>query len=109
MPKKYRLSHADFTRLPRSGRRIHGVFFSLTATPLAPGTGVKAACVISKKTAARAVDRNKVERRCREALRPLLKAVAKPVALVFHAKREALGASFKDIARDIKGLVERAV
>lgn len=107
MPKKYRLSRADFIRLPRAARRVHGNYFSLTGAPLPSLGWAKVACVVSKKTAARAVDRNKIERRCREALRPLIKEVGRPIALIFYAKHEAVHASFAAIRQDIQKLLER--
>src|SRR3989344_2187940 len=106
MPKKYRLSRADFARLPKPARRIHGVYFSLTVThsPLLGGT--RAACVVSKKVSARSVDRNRIERRCRESLRPLLIQMKERAALIFYAKRESVAASSKEIQQDIRKLLE---
>ncbi len=109
MPKKYRLSHADFARIPRAkARRIHGTYFSLTVAPLPEGSGPKTACVVSKKIAARAIDRNGIQRRCREVLRSHLINIKQPFALVFHAKREAVSASLADTKKDIDLMVVRA-
>jgi len=108
MPKKYRLSRADFLRLPRSkARRVHGTYFSLTIYPLLGAQGPKMACVVSKKVAARATDRNKVERRCRGVMRPQMVDIKKPCALVFLAKREVVDASYAQISRDIGALITR--
>ena len=108
MPKKYRLSRAGFDGLVGlRSRRLHGSYFSLAVTLFPPGTGIKVACVVSKKVALRAVDRNRIDRRYKEALRPLLHALRGDVALVFHAKREAARASFADIEHDIRSLVDR--
>ena len=84
---------------------MHGSYFSLTAADLSSLQGPKVACVVSKKIAAQAVDRNEIERHCRSALRPLLKDVNTPIALIFHAKREARGAGYAEIARDIEKLL----
>ncbi|OGG91940.1 ribonuclease P protein component [Candidatus Kaiserbacteria bacterium RIFCSPLOWO2_12_FULL_53_8] len=109
MPKKYRLSRSDFLGLDRKrSRRVHGTCFSLTIAPLPEGERAKAAVVVPKKMAARAVDRNRIERRVREALRPLLARLQSPTVLVFHAKREAAEASFADTKKDIKTLLGRA-
>ncbi|MEK7133768.1 MAG: ribonuclease P protein component [Patescibacteria group bacterium] len=109
MPKKYRLSHADFVRLSRAkSRRVHGAYFFLTITTLPSSSGPKMASVVSKKVAARAVDRNKIERYCRESLRSHMARIRRPTALVFHAKREATKASFPEIRKDIDGLLARA-
>jgi len=66
------------------------------------------ASVVPKKISARAVDRNRIERRCRESLRKHMPLIRKPLALVFHGKREALAASFEEIRRDIETLLARA-
>jgi len=107
MPKKYRLSRADFTRLPKAERRIHGMYFSLTVTPNPLFSGPRAACVVSKKVSARSVDRNRIERRCRESLRPFLIQMKEPAAFIFYAKRESVSASSEEIQQDIRKLLER--
>lgn len=73
------------------------------------------ASVVSKKIAARAVDRNRTERRCREAVRAHMLRIRKPLApphaglaLVFHGKREAISASFEETKKDIETLLARA-
>lgn len=111
MPKKHRLTHADFARVSKSrARRIHGTYFSLSLSESQGGARVsQTACVVSKKTAARAVDRNLIRRRCREALRKHLVRIKTPTVFVFHAKREAARASYAEIARDIEALVVRGI
>lgn len=64
------------------------------------------ACVVSKKVAKRAVDRNLIKRRGREAVRDALKkSAAAPASYVFYAKKEALGAPYRDIAAEIRKLL----
>jgi ribonuclease P protein component len=108
MPKKNRLSRADLAAIKYPGQsRVHGRFFSL-AVALIPGSDKqKVACVVSKKVSPRAVVRNALKRRCREVARAVLKEAHEPAALVFQAKREAAGASFEEIEKDIRGLFER--
>lgn len=108
MPKRYRLSHADFVRLPKAARRLHGEYFSLSITPAPFLKGSRAACVVSKRVSARSVDRNRIERLCRESLRPRLARLREPIAFIFFAKREAAAASFKEVERDIEKLLARA-
>lgn len=88
----------------KPARRINGRFFTLLIGP-AFGESMKYACVVSKKAAAKAVSRNSIKRRCREAIRSECKAVGKPRTFVFYAKSSAAGASFADIRRDIKELL----
>jgi ribonuclease P protein component len=104
MPKKYRLSGEEIRHL--SGKRMHGKLFSLLVAPIS-GTHAKFACVVSKKTAARAVDRNKIKRRCRSVLAAHAQSVQKPVALVFYAKSAVKEASFADTKRDIDQLLSK--
>jgi ribonuclease P protein component len=112
MPKKYRLSGEEIRNLSsltggQAGKRLHGRLFSLLVAPV-PGDNAKCACVVSKKAAAKAVDRNKIKRRCRAVLAKRVADVKKPVALVLYAKREAKDATFSEIERDISTLLVRA-
>lgn len=104
MPKKYRLSGEEIRKL--SGKRMHGRFFSLLVAPIA-GQHAKCACVVSKKVSAKAVERNKVKRRCRNALAKRMPELTKPLALVLYAKREAKDAEFSEIERDVDVLFSK--
>jgi ribonuclease P protein component len=104
MPKKYRLSGEEIRKL--SGKRMHGTFFSFLVAPIA-GSSAKCACVVSKKVSAKAVDRNKVKRRCRSVLAKRMPNLKKPLALVLYAKREAKDAEFSKIERDIDVLFSK--
>ena len=108
MPKKYRLSRADFLRLPKTGVRMHGSCFALAVTPLPGGKGPKTACVVSKKMIAHAADRNRVQRRCREIVRSHISRIHQPLALVFYGKRSAATASFADTKKDVAALLTQA-
>ncbi len=89
--------------------RMNGAFFSLSAALLPRGTSPKASCVVSKKVSVRAVDRNRIKRQCRHAVAPILKTIKKPIVFAFFARREALGAEYADLERDVQKLVERAL
>jgi ribonuclease P protein component len=111
MPKRQRLSRADFTSLSAAKqRRFFGTCFSLSVASL-PGSvahnveGPKCACVVSKKVAKSAAERNLIKRRCREALRPASSKLASSLSLIFYAKREARGASYAMLAEDVKRLL----
>jgi len=103
------MSRADVVRLERTkGRRLHGALFSLTAAPLPSGQRTSRwTCVVSKKVASKAVERNRIKRRCREAARAHVRDVPAPLALLFRAKKEAAGATFADVGRDVHALVEK--
>lgn len=80
------------------------MYFSLG---IGSGAGVKAAIVVSKKVSARAVDRNRVKRRARAILSGAL-APLPPASYVFYAKKDAVGASFDEVKRDIMKMLARA-
>ena len=84
----------------------------LPESPLAQGAlpvgrQGKFACVVSKKVSSRAVDRNRIKRQCREAIRPQLSKLGGRYALVFTAKREAVHASFAEVVQEIGKLLAR--
>jgi ribonuclease P protein component len=101
MPRKNRLTRADFQAFSGKTPRIHGEFFSVS---IGPARIAKAAVVVSKKVSNKAVDRNLIKRRIRATLRTLS---LPSVSLIFTAKKGAHGAAYKDIASDIRSLLSR--
>jgi ribonuclease P protein component len=112
MPKRQRMTRADFSSMSvGKSRRFFGTYFSLSVTPfqaIMQANEPKYACVVSKKAAARAVDRNAIKRRCREAVRLAAKGPALSASFVFYAKKEARGVSYAEIAKDIRKLIAQA-
>jgi len=76
--------------------------------PLFADKPPKVACVVSKKAARKAVDRNRIKRHCREALRPLMPHIRQPVALAFYANSASSKATFEELSRDIANLLQIA-
>jgi len=108
MKQTGRLKRADFAALERSGRRrVHGAFFTLSISSLNADTETKYACIVSKKVASKAVERNRIKRLCREATRIGLSSSAQPRALVLHAKRAAKGVSSGELRRDVSVLLKK--
>ena len=104
MPHKSRLSHAEMAS-QRGAKRLQGNLFSLSTFSLSGGDA-KFTCVVSKKVAQKAVDRNRLKRQCREVVRPLMKRVQHPLALVLTAKKSAATAPFSAIREDIERLIQ---
>ena len=111
MPRKNSLSRTDFKALEAVKlRREHGNFFALSWGALPSlENGPKIACIISKKTAHRAVDRNLVKRRCRAAARQLLSSGKVDQVFIFTAKHTAARASFKEIKQDVTALIAKSL
>lgn len=101
MPKLSRLSGAEIRRL-KPEKRLNTALFSLSYSRV--DGRAKAACTVSKKTAAKASDRNLLKRRMREALR-----AARPLpdnaGMVLIAKRAAVEATYDAIRQDVAELM----
>lgn len=109
MPARYRLTRADWKLLSGvPSRRVRGRYGVLTITPLSLGKGPLFACVVSKKAARKAHERHLVRRRAREIIRPLMPHIIDRVAIVLYANKEGIEASFDQLARDIRILLEDA-
>ncbi len=106
MSRLNRVTRADFVHMER-GTRAHGTLFSATIAPMSPPRVSAATCVVSKKVAMRATERNRIKRRCREALRRHVNEFPKQTILVLYAKKAAVEAPFADVERDIRSLIEK--
>jgi ribonuclease P protein component len=66
--------HGAFESVLRHGRRIEGLYLQLIVAP-APATGGRIGYIIGRKVAPRAVDRNRMRRKLREAVRARADAI----------------------------------
>jgi ribonuclease P protein component len=109
MPKHQRLSRADFSLInPARSRRFTGIYFTLSVSKKMAENSAnkpKFACVVSKKNAARAVDRNRIRRLCKEAFRAMPGRLNNAETVIFYAKKESKKATFAEVATDIKNLL----
>ena len=104
MARAARISRADFpTRSP--ARRVSNELFSIAMWPLSPGVEPQFSCVVSKKTAKKAVDRNKLKRRCREIASPLVASLKRPIAVIVYPKKTALTVPFEEAETSIASLL----
>lgn len=94
-------------RRPRTSRGgAQGTYYSLSKR-LRPGAE-RVACVVSKKVASRAVDRNKAKRVCRAVFAPHVRE-KDTQRFVVHVRKPALGAPHATLVREASELVRRVI
>lgn len=100
--------HADYQRVYKAGRKQFGrqmaYFFALRdaeASAHSETTGPRIGLTVPKALG-KAVARNRIKRRMREAVRAALPLLSSPVDLVLHPKRSVLEADFAVIEREVQ-------
>ena len=107
LPKASRLRHEkDFARLSVKGRPLYGPFCVLRAWKSGSKPS-KVGIVASGKVFKTAVLRNRLRRRLREALRPLISTVPEGYDMTLIARQELLDADFKEIQTSLAHLLEK--
>jgi ribonuclease P protein component len=94
------LRRADFERVYKQGRRhfaAHMTFFYLRRMQ---GEGLRVGFTVGRVLGG-AVDRNRMRRRMREAVRQHRGAVRAPVDVVINPKKSLLMADFTDLLREV--------
>jgi ribonuclease P protein component len=105
MPRRFSLTRADFKHTHHF-RRIIGEYFSLSFGHLPGRSSPGAAVVVSSKAAPRAVDRNRIKRRCRSLLYEYLRKNLRST-VILYAKKGAATTSFADLKKDIERLLAK--
>lgn len=100
--------HADYQRVYKAGRKQFGrqmaYFFALRnaeAAARSETTGPRIGLTVPKALG-KAVVRNRIKRRMREAVRNALPALTAPVDVVLHPRRSVLEADFTVIEREVE-------
>lgn len=100
--------HADYQRVYKAGRKQFGRqmawFFAVRdaeATAHSETTGPRVGLTVPKALG-KAVARNRIKRRMREAVRAAVPLLSAPVDVVLHPKRSVLEAEFAVIEREVQ-------
>lgn len=104
MPSPHRLSRLDFNHF-KVERRLSGAFLSLGVGVVSQRIRGGFACVVSKKVARKAVDRNRIKRRVRAIMREV--TLSGPLVVIVYAKPGASHATMQDLREDIMALLGR--
>ena len=108
LPKPNRLTKKkDFERVIKQGKGVGGVFLILKFVKQGLSEN-RVGFVVSKKISNKAVVRNKVKRRLREAVRMSLSNLKPGYDLVFFTKKGIEEKEFVEIEKVIKQLLTRA-
>ncbi len=88
----------DFERLFAEGKRYHHELLMTVVCPRPETDPARAAFIVGRRVDKRAVVRNKVKRRLREAWRRELPNISRGVDVAFVAQIAAAGASYHELA-----------
>lgn len=109
LAKKYRLCKEwEINRVYKKGKRIHSPFFTLrifqrfTQHGALSSNAARATVVVSKKYDKRAVQRNALKRKFREAARGFVISLRKPLDIIILPKVQAGNASFHQIYKEVE-------
>ncbi len=115
LPKKYRLKkNAEFVATYSQRKYVSNAYLTINLGKPKPFEDYisRVAFVVSKKIDKRAVVRNRIKRRMREAFKLLMfenPAYTKWMSLIFSARNEATIADFHKIKEEMKHALDKAV
>ena len=103
--------HADYQRVYKDGRKGRAplcAFFLAAQPPTPPPAGMRIGLTVPK-VLGKAVDRNRIKRRMRAALRQQPADLLTPALdLVLHPRRTVLTCEFQRLVRDLEKLLREA-
>ncbi len=99
LPRKNRISRKEFPAYSKQGIRVFSPLFSAVIYP--KETAIAVSVVVSKKTAPKAVVRNRMRRHFYAVVERYLGKFSHGATIVFYPKAEARNASFATIETEI--------
>lgn len=107
-PNSHRLAkHADYQHVYHSGRRQFGkqitYFYLLRPSDRAAAAGPRVGLTVPKALG-KAVDRNRIKRRMRAAIRSALPRLTAAVDVVLHPRRSVIDLEFVQLQREVATL-----
>jgi ribonuclease P protein component len=112
---KHLLRHADFQRVYQAGRRQftgNMTVFFLRRTPAldvgVAGNLLRVGFTVGKILGG-SVERNRIKRRMREAVRTSWPSVDAPVDVVFHPRKAVLGMPYAEVASEVARGLQLAI
>ncbi len=100
------LKHADFDRVYREGRRHFAAHMTFFALPRDGGRGPRVGFTVGRALGG-SVERNRIRRRLREAVRLNLQSLEVPVDVVINPKRSAMIAEFAGLTAEVTHAFEK--
>lgn len=94
------LRHADFERVYKQGRRHFSPHMTVFYLRREAGGGLRVGFTVSRALGG-AVDRNRMKRRLREAVRQSKPGIGVPVDVVMNPKKSLLTADFRDLLEEV--------
>ena len=100
-PRSVRLlRHADFERVYKQGKRHFGAHMTIFYLARPEGEGLRVGFTVGRVLGG-AVDRNRMKRRLREAVRLQRPLTGEPVDVVINPKKSLLTADFRDVEKEV--------
>ena len=108
LPRKFRLKKkGDFKMIYNQGKSLANSYLVLYSLKRSDHKQARIGITVSKKVG-KAVERNKIKRRLREAVKLHLHELKEPFDIIFIARPKIKGISYQDVEKNMVSLLRRA-